>query len=136
MIEQNYAQYPYTQAYIPSTRSFMSMQQPSAPSTSTSNFLWCWIQGGEETARNWYVKPGDIVALWDSDEQVIYLKAADQMGKPTIEILDYSRRKPKEEKELSYVTKDEFNSLSKSLKDLQEEIDSLSIKRDKKEESK
>lgn len=136
MIEQNYAQYPYTQPYVPSARSFMGMQQQGAPSTSASNFLWCWIQGGEETARNWYVKPGDIVALWDSDEQVIYLKVADQMGKPTIEILDYSRRKPKEEKELSYVTKDEFNSLSKSLKDLQEEIDSLSIKRDKKEESK
>lgn len=117
----DYTQYPYTQAYALSAPSYMDGQQrPGAQNTSGQvSLTWTWIQGGEDEARNYYVKPNNVVALWDSNTQVIYLKSTDSSGKPTLQILDYTIREtaPKP----NYVTKEEFNSLSNSFNEFLKE---------------
>lgn len=125
-------QYPYQPTFYPNyqVQPEVPIQKPASPIT--------WIQGGEATAKSWYVAPNTTVALWDSDEQVIYLKSADITGMPTIKILEYKEReaKPQETAPLpEYVTKGELNELYNAIKDLREEIDGLSIKRPKKREA-
>lgn len=50
-----------------------------------------WVQG-EAGAKAYPVAPNTTVDLWDSEEQVIYLKSADMSGMPSMKILDYTIR--------------------------------------------
>lgn len=50
-----------------------------------------WVQG-EAGAKSYLVAPGHTVPLWDSENQVIYLKSADQCGMPSMRILEYSEK--------------------------------------------
>lgn len=50
-----------------------------------------WVQG-EAGAKAFPVAPNNTVDLWDSEEQVIYLKSADMSGMPSMKILDYTIR--------------------------------------------
>ena len=104
----------------------------SPTSKARDSLAWYWIQGGEEMARNWYVSPGQTVALWDSAEQVIYLKSTDQTGRPTIETLDYTRREGAPSTSENYVTREEFNKLLKSFEALQDELTTPTKKEEKK----
>jgi hypothetical protein len=56
------------------------------------------------------LQPGIPVALWDSDEKVIYIKSLDQTGKPSITIIDYTERDSDEQdnkqSSVEYATKD------------------------------
>ena len=116
----NYQQ-PYSPTFTP-YNSYSTMSYSKAPNASTT-LTWQWIQGGVETAKNWNVSPGTTVALWDSNEQVIYLKSTDTTGRPTIKTLDYTIR----EENLptgDYVTRADFEKLSKSLEELRSKINS------------
>lgn len=99
----------------------------------TQNSL-TWVSG-IEGARSWYVAPNSTVALWDSESQTIYLKSADVSGMPTMKILDYALRdaqKPQnglEEIKVDYLTKSDLEAVLEQIRDLREEIDSLSIRR-------
>lgn len=98
-----------------------------------------WIQGGESTAKAWYVPPGGTVDLWDSEENVIYLKTVDLSGKPTLKYIDYvvrDQQNPQnaEQAKVDYATREELAALSRSIKDLRDEVDGLSIRRPKKKE--
>ena len=44
-----------------------------------------WVQNDQE-AYNYLVAPNSAVALWDSNNPVVYLKQADASGKPTMKI--------------------------------------------------
>lgn len=55
-----------------------------------------WLS--EEQARSYPVAPNNTVPIWDTENQVIYLKSADMMGRPSMKILDYTiREEPKDE---------------------------------------
>lgn len=50
-----------------------------------------WVQG-EAGAKSFLVAPNTTAALWDSENQTIYLKSADASGMPSMKILDYKIR--------------------------------------------
>jgi len=77
-----------------------------------------WVQG-EAGAKAYMVAPNNTIALWDSEAQVIYIKESDMMGRPTMQILDYTiRNKPKDEME---VLRDEIAELKKQIKEMSHE---------------
>lgn len=67
---------------------------------------------------SYMVAPNNTVPLWDIDEQVIYLKSADSMGKPSVKILDYTVREIPE-------TSDELADLRNEIANLKELVESL-----------
>jgi len=81
-----------------------------------------WVQG-EAGAKAYLVAPGNTVQLWDSENQVIYLKSADMSGMPSMRVLDYTERTaaPRtapvgpQAPQVQYVTLDEFNALADRL---------------------
>jgi len=86
-----------------------------------------WVLG-EEGAKSYPVAPNTMVALWDSERMVIYLKSVDAFGRPSMNILDYTMRNkelPQQQAQASqdasepgkaFVTKDELQA---SLRDLE-----------------
>lgn len=77
-----------------------------------------WVQG-EAGAKAYLVAPGNTVQLWDSENQVIYLKSADMSGMPSMRILDYTernaaqpQRQPQPQFDPSiFVTRDELENI-------------------------
>lgn len=74
-----------------------------------------WVQG-EEGARAYMVAPNSTVPLWDSEEQVIYVKSADNLGRPSMRILDYTIRD---------LPKDEITTLKEEIAELKEQLKSM-----------
>lgn len=73
-----------------------------------------WVQG-EAGAKSYLVAPNTTVQLWDSENQVIYLKSADASGMPSMKILDYKIRdmqqaqaQPVMQAQPDYVTREEL----------------------------
>ena len=62
------------------------MQQPV---TQTGGINW---EGSKIEADNWPIAPGCAVALWDSNNPVIYLRQADSTGKPSTKVYDLVER--------------------------------------------
>lgn len=81
--------YQPAQMYYP-----QQMQQPQqvqqVQQPQQSNGI-IWVQG-EAGAKSYLVAPNNTVQLWDSENQVIYLKSADASGMPSMKILDYKIR--------------------------------------------
>ena len=74
-----------------------------------------WVQN-EQEAYNYLVAPNSAVALWDSNNPVVYLKQADASGKPTMKIYDLVERttqRPQAAQQPApdYVTRQEFEAL-------------------------
>ena len=63
----------------------------SYPQYQQQNNPIIWIQG-IEAAKAYQTAPNSTVVLFDSDEQVIYIKSADMQGRPSMRILDYTIR--------------------------------------------
>ena len=112
-------QQPYPPTFTPNLYNIYPNLKAPVPSNVLS---WQWIQGGEETARNWYIGPNTTVALWDSEEQVIYLKSADTTGRPMLKILDYTIREEKPTDSANYATRAEVDRLVKELEELRAQI--------------
>jgi hypothetical protein len=88
-----------------------------------------WVQG-IAGAKSYLVAPNTTVQLWDSEEQVIYLKSADASGMPTMKILDYTIREqanaPTVQSELiesDYATKKELLDIKNQIEDLKKQIE-------------
>lgn len=77
------------QPYYPSYQQ-MSPTQMSGASQPQQNGI-IWVQG-EAGAKSYLVAPNTTVQLWDSENQVIYLKSADASGMPSMKVLDYKIR--------------------------------------------
>lgn len=78
-----YAQpYPPISPYTPQPQMQMQPQKQTGP---------IWVQG-EGGVKSFLLAPGETVALWDSEAQVIYLKSADASGMPSMKVLDYTIR--------------------------------------------
>jgi len=74
-----------------------------------------WVRN--EDVASYFVAPNTTIPLWDINEQIIYLKSADGMGKPTVKILEYTIREDSESSELT--------DLRNELASLKEQIESL-----------
>lgn len=85
-----YSGFPATyQQYYPQY-SQMSPTPMSGTSPQQNNGM-IWIQG-IESAKAFQVAPNGTVVLFDTDEQVIYIKSSDMQGRPSMRILDYTIR--------------------------------------------
>lgn len=100
----------YQQMYVP---------QPQYQHNVNNGIIW--VQG-EAGAKSYLVAPNSTVQLWDSENNVIYLKSADSSGMPSIRILDYTIREntPQTAKnalrnDSEYVTKEEFEKFKEEI---------------------
>jgi len=96
-----------------------------------------WVQG-EAGAKSYLVAPNTTVQLWDSENQIIYLKSADASGMPSMKIIDYTIRGanlPTADASINegkFISKDELDALNRKIERLEGEINKL--KPHKKEE--
>lgn len=86
------------------------------------------LVNGEQGAESYLVAPNQTVVLFDSGSHTIYLKSADQMGMPSIKILDYTIRSevPEVDKMVSqnnYVTRDDLSDLWQEIEALKQSLE-------------
>ncbi len=103
---------------------------PAPQNAQTRNGSMIWVQG-EAGARAFSdIQPGVPVALWDSEDQVIYIKTIDNTGKPSMTILDYRERSQnvskEEEPKVEYATKDQVASITDQFQSINEKLNNLS----------
>ena len=104
------------------------VQQQATP--VTSGIIWI---SGEQEASMYPIAPNSAVALWEKTGKTIYLKSADQTGRPTIRIYDLVERaetasgasQAKDDQQHSYVTKNEFATLVDAMKGITGEIETM-----------
>lgn len=109
----------YPQVYQPSNVPAQSgNQQPQ-------NSGIIWVQG-EAGAKSYLVAPNTTVQLWDSEEQVIYLKSADASGMPSIKTIDYTVRGDHPEDDSSqYALKGDLEDIREQIESLKSDIDKV-----------
>lgn len=111
-------------------------QQPITQNQNQQNGV-IWVQG-EAGAKSYLVAPNNTVQLWDSEEQVIYLKSADASGMPSMKVLDYTIRETAQngpskrfnvsDKEmLTFATKDELKAVSDQITALQNRLHEMEV---------
>lgn len=134
--------YQPAQIYYPQQQTYMqnipSQAQNPAPAQQTPSSSIIWVQG-EAGAKSYMVAPNTTVQLWDSENQVIYLKSADASGMPSMKVLDYRIREQAQPIQTvptvmpqEYVTKEELALFEAQIR---EQLASLAPKpRVKKEE--
>lgn len=89
-----------------------------------------WVQG-EAGAKSYLVAPNTTVQLWDSENQVIYLKSADASGMPSIKTLDYTVRGSEglsgafNTDMNKFISKDEFKGLQSELEALKSDVNKI-----------
>lgn len=98
-----------------------------------------WVQG-EAGAKSYLVAPNTTVALWDSEEHIIYLKSADNLGMPSIKTLDYSIRDnaPLANQNASnsnFVTLDYISTIENKIEALESKLERLTAKKTNRKES-
>lgn len=108
---------PIMQPQISTSSQMMTTQQ------QTQNNSIIWVQG-EAGAKSYLVAPNNTVQLWDSENQVIYLKSADASGMPSMKVLDYKIRETEQAPHLpqvierspqSYITRNEFDAFENKI---------------------
>ena len=103
------------------------MYNPYQQSQNYSNgIVWCQ---GESGAKSYPVQPGTTVALFDSEENCVYIKTVDVMGRPLpLKILDYKERTTVIEDQKSYIEKDSFDETITSFNEKLDEVINLLTK--------
>ena len=104
------------QQYYPNTFNNYPINQNVG---ATQNSSLIWVQG-EAGAKSYMVAPNQTVTLWDSEQNIIYIKSADASGMPAIKILDYTIRDnapktPNLTANSDFVTKDELQAVVNEL---------------------
>ncbi len=123
---QPYYQQAYSPVYQPqmgqSEAALGQAQVNSQPTASTPQNGIIWVQG-EAGAKAYPVAPNNTVQLWDSENQIIYLKSADMSGMPSMKILDYTIRESQQRTNAiaktdmsAYITREEFEKKIAELK--------------------
>lgn len=119
----SYQPYYQQQYQIPSMANQQNNQQQQ-------NSGIIWVQG-EAGAKSYLVAPNTTVQLWDSENQVIYLKSADASGMPSIKTLEYTIRdsqglsKAFDDDSRKFVLKDDFEGLQGDLEALRRDVDKI-----------
>lgn len=123
MAYNNYFPVGYQPAYYPQMQGAQMPLANQAQQQNNNGMIWVV---GENGADSYLVAPGQTVLLWDSTAPVIYLKSADNMGRPAKRILDYTERGATPQKadispQTDYATKEDVSLI-------REEIDALRAK--------
>lgn len=130
-----YGSYVYPQQQF-NTTGFASQNPVVQQVAPTPSSAFVWVQG-EAGAKSYPVAPGNRVALFDSENPVVYIKSVDYSGKPAeMEIFDLVKREPKPIEEApkvdfsSFITRDEVvDVISASVsKEVEKAISGLSLK--------
>ena len=130
----NYPQYYNPQYTAPMTQMPQTPQPQTYQAQPGGGIIW--VQG-EAGAKSYLVAPNTTVQLWDSENQVIYLKSADASGMPSIKTLDYTiREMPQtpttqgnQNTELTaYATKEELQAFEEKI---QKQIEKLTTRKGK-----
>lgn len=110
--------------YMPQMQQ-MPTPQPQPMPFQTPNCSIKWVQG-IAGAKAYPLAPGQTADLWDSEDQIIYLKTVDMNGMPSMEIIDYTRR-PKDgaKKEATQTTVQETYAKQSDFEKALERIDKL-----------
>ena len=114
----------------------VQQQNPSVQPSVQGGLIW--VQG-EAGAKSYLVAPNTTVALYDSENQTIYLKSADASGMPRMKILDYTIRDSSKTaqnapgnvvpgKSTLYATKEEIDGLESEIDGLRKQIEKLTKK--------
>lgn len=77
---------------------------------------------GEAGAKSYLVAPNQTVVLFDTESNVIYLKSADQVGMPSMKVLEYTVRGVQNSPESDFVTKDELSLIKEEIEALKGEM--------------
>lgn len=103
--------------------------QTTSQQQQQNNNSMVWVQG-EAGAKAFSLPPNTTIPLWDSESQTIYIKSVDANGKPTMTILDYVDRSastPQEEvAKVEYATKEQMDAFNKQLIVFNEKLNGLS----------
>ena len=107
----------------------MQNQPQVQPQQPQMNNGIIWVQG-EAAAKSYPIAPNSSVPLWDSEDNVIYIKSADMSGMPSIKILDYTMRdvSPKTAEistQSDFATKDDISILEKEISSLKSKFDRM-----------
>lgn len=120
----------------PNYAQYMPQQTPAymLPQAQTVSPM-IWVKGSAQ-AESYPVQPNNTVILWDSEQDTIYIKSTDVLGKPSIKYLDYTIREnsPKVEEKTQqpapdYVTK---SDLIEFMNQVTAQINQLKPKTDRK----
>lgn len=88
-----------------------------------------WVVG-ENGADSYLVAPGQTVQLWDSTAPVFYLKTADNMGRPSKRVFDYTERSgapqmPISEPHSDYASREDVDYLKAEIEALRAKFDDI-----------
>jgi len=123
-----YPQMSYGQA--PIQQSYAAAQPVQSPPQTTQGIIWV---DGEVGAKAYQLTPGQAgpVALWDTNDTVIYLKSVNQMGMPNpLQKIHYTMEEQQNVSALpgnnasqqvaDYATRDDFEAMRKEIHELRE----------------
>lgn len=127
MYQQYQPPYQDRLAHLRGYQEAMAIQTPQPQQTGQGVI---WVQG-EAAAKSWMVSPGTTVLLMDSEKPAFYLKSADAAGMPLpLRIFDYAERQqnatPTPDPENKYVTRDEYEELSRKYAEIMDKLTSFS----------
>ena len=109
-----YSNYPFPQYYP--TANAVTYQQPRQPAPSVA-----YVQG-ESAAKAYPVTPGQIMYLFDTETDLMYVKSTDQSGIPSpIRIFRYkeetqSGKEIQSERQSNIVTREEFDKFREEIR--------------------
>ena len=118
----------------------MANYQQLMPQTPNYQNGIIWVQG-EAGAKSYLVAPNTTVALWDSEDKVIYLKSSDASGMPSIKTLDYTIREngsttPNFVPNSDFITKDDISRIESRLDAVEDKLESFNKSTARKKEVK
>lgn len=130
----NFQYNPYQGSYQPMPR-FQQQSQTYSQNTPVISQAQningpgiIWVQG-IAGAKSFNAIPGVVVPLFDSEDQVVYLKYLDQYGKPEITTLYYSDEQPEGHKDETaqpeYATKEQLDALGSQFSSINDKINNM-----------
>ena len=70
---------------------------------------------GYESAMRYPMQPNSRIALFDANEDIMYIKQTDASGYPVITRYRFSKVEEKQQEDVKYVTLDEFNKFKEEM---------------------
>lgn len=134
-LQNNFQMYPYGQYGVAQSvhSPMQGYQNPmnqmnQAQQQNTAGIVWVQGEAGAKAFSN--LRPDIPVALWDSEDPVIYIKSIDNTGKPSMTILDYTERSASDEKQaeakVEYATKEYVDNLNTQYASFTDQLKELS----------
>lgn len=116
--------YQSTPYVYPTYGNYVTPQTPSVTQPADSGLIW--VQG-VEGAKSYLVAPNKTVLLMDSESEQFFLKSADASGMPLpLRVFKYTEL-VSHDKNVNYVTKEEYDALLKKLEALESKISPVEV---------